>query len=330
MNQSRGVVLVLCCCVLVAICFVLGSVVYEIISNEDMSHISIEKAVAMYNSSEKLDMTVTLTTVPQRLSSGTIRGTLISLLVQNPAANDIVLNIPYVMKRKNIAYEVPLWLKGCPVRVRRCDDSGPATKYLPTLNEFHESDPDRIIFVMDDDVLVPVPNSIQLIYNYAQTYPDKVVTGHSYFLKGKGTKEPHFNPMSTFIEPKQTIFGKLSRQSQVVPSNTKYIPCDIVLGYQGYVLRAGMVDLAALQDYHSMPPEAFFVDDVVISANLASCDIERVVVSEWPKLRMGSSMTSSYIRSLFIQKTSDETLATTVNMGEHNNRVMTKFFWYHW
>ena len=306
---------------------ILTLVMLELISHTDLPE-TLQEAAYKYRNAPKLDMTVSFTTVPNRLKTGAIQATLISLLVQNPAPSDIVINIPYVMKRKGTVYEIPGWLPELPVRVRRCEDWGPATKYIPTLAEFiDKNDLERLILILDDDVIVPAKNSIEKIFNYGQKYPDKVVTGHAYYLLDKDGANPHFDPITTFVEPKRTIFGTLTaRWSRYVKEGDEYCSADVVLGYQGYLLRPKMIDFPSLIDYEHMPPEAFFVDDVVMSANLASKKIERVVVPGWPKLRMGSSMAFGYVRSLFLRSSRDESLATTVNLGEHNNRTMTKHF----
>lgn len=331
MNSALAYTLIVFGCVLLLVlvlCLsILGAVGHELVASTKVKE-TVDEAVQKYEAAPKLDMTVTLTTVPNRLISGAIKQTLLSLLVQDPAPSEIVINIPWIMKRKNRIYEIPDYLANTGIRVRRCKDYGPATKYIPTLQELKaKGDDDRIVLVMDDDVILPHRDSIKTIYEYAQQYPDKVVTGQANYLVDKGTKTPKFNPITQFIEPKQTIFGFLTqRTSKYVGRKEAYKKADLILGYQGYVIRPHMVDLRELMDYDSMPPDAFFVDDVVMSANLAKRHVDRIVVREWPKFRMGADMTFFYLKNLYRSSRKDEGLTTTANLDGVHDKVMVEHF----
>jgi hypothetical protein len=93
------------------------------------------------------EMVVSLTTTPSRLPL--IESTLKSLLRQSRPPAEIRLNLPAYSRREERPYVVPAWLDGLrSVRIVACEDRGPATKLLPSLEALP---PDRPILVVDDD-----------------------------------------------------------------------------------------------------------------------------------------------------------------------------------
>ena len=70
---------------------------------------------------------------------------------------------------------------------------------------------------------------------------------------------------------------------------SRHVEVDILQGLSGYVVRPHFFDLAAVTDYAGAPKEAFFVDDVWISAH---CRARRFVIpaaraNYQPKLHRG-------------------------------------------
>jgi hypothetical protein len=207
------------------------------------------------------DAIVSLTSIPSRL--GLIERTLKSLLRQTVAPARIVLNLPRFSRRENTAYVPPPFLEGlAAVSIRWCEDLGPATKLLPSLlNEPAE----RQIVVVDDD----------------RIYPATLVED----LTRASAGEPNIAPcMSGWVVP-----ADLTDRPTTIWSNLRMLPpapvrarrlsaplrVDILQGLSGYLVKPAFFDLAAVTGYSTAPPEAFYVDDVWISAH---CQAPRFVI----------------------------------------------------
>jgi hypothetical protein len=198
------------------------------------------------------DLVVCLTTIPSRMPY--LADTLKSLLLQTRPPREIQLNIPAFSRREDVAYVVPSWLEAlhC-VRIVRCSDFGPATKFIPTLLA---EPPDRLVVVVDDDRIYPA----RLIEDLEQA--------------------AHENPRAAFgtcgwIVPKDLIdrptnFSNLSRRPPApIMSTALRQPreVDILKGVSGYIVRPRFFDLRVLSDYSAAPTEAFFADDIWLSGH---------------------------------------------------------------
>lgn len=121
---------------------------------------------------QKQRVVISLTTTPYRIDK--IRDTLDSLLNQSINVDQIYLNIPYVLQRDNIQYNIPEWLQNYPgITINRVDDFGPITKLLPALEK--ESDPNTIIITVDDDVWYP-RHVVRDLVGYSLQHPQVAVT----------------------------------------------------------------------------------------------------------------------------------------------------------
>lgn len=221
------------------------------------------------------DAVVSLTSIPSRLPL--IERTLKSLLRQSLAPRRIVLNLPRFSKREGVAYEVPGFLTGiAAVSIRWCEDMGPATKLIPTL--LAEATDQRII-VVDDDRIYP-----------ANLVADLVAASDG-------------DPAAAFCMSGWVVPADLVDRPTTVWSNLRMLPpapirarrlsrpvaVDIVQGLSGYLVKPSFFDAKAITDYGGAPQEAFFVDDVWISAH---CNARRFVIPSrranyQPKLHRG-------------------------------------------
>lgn len=218
---------------------------------------------------------VSLTSIPSRLPL--IERTLKSLLRQSIAPQRIVLNLPRFSRREGVAYEVPAFL--APLRavsIRWCEDMGPATKLLPSLMK---EAPDAPIIVVDDDRIYPANLVTDLM---AAAERD---TGSAFCMSGWVVPEDLTDRPTTvwsnlrMLPPAPIRARRLSQPVEV----------DIVQGLSGYLVRPSFFDLEAVVDYRHAPREAFFVDDVWISAH---CKARRFVIPSrranyQPKLHRG-------------------------------------------
>lgn len=121
---------------------------------------------------------VSLTTSPTRLPK--IEQTLVSLYHNQTRKPDMVeLNLPHVFKRDGSKFndnDVERFAAMPFVRVHRCEDVGPITKFVPTLTR-HASEPQTMIIVVDDDTMYP-PRLVERFVAAAERQPDAIVTAH--------------------------------------------------------------------------------------------------------------------------------------------------------
>ena len=91
---------------------------------------------------------VSISTIPQRLKN--IKESVESLINQTHRPDKIFINIPYKYKRFNKTIsdsQIPVFDKNI-VEVTRCEDSGPGTKLLGSINKFTK---DSLVILADDD-----------------------------------------------------------------------------------------------------------------------------------------------------------------------------------
>lgn len=206
------------------------------------------------------NLVVSLTTIPSRLSR--LEATLKSLLRQTVRPIEIRLNLPLHSLREGIAYEVPGWLQGVDgVTIVRCEDHGPATKLIPSL----ELPPETRILVLDDDRIYGA-TLVEEMDRHARTHPDRI-------LAGSGWRAP-----VDLIDRPTTLSSVLAGEPYVpvVGTNvTEAQSIDILQGLQSYLVQPRFFDRNEVVDYSNAPPEARWCDDVWISAHARA---EKVVV----------------------------------------------------
>jgi len=198
---------------------------------------------------------ISLTTTPARIFK--MRPTLISLLDQSLAVEEIRINVPYT-SCKGEEYVVPSWLSDLKyVKVCRVGkDWGPATKILPTLLD-PNTDGKRII-VVDDDV----------IYGY-HTIVDLVQTFDKY--DGKAAVTIYGDEI---LPCGNTDNGLLTRFNNYMQANTR---TDILRGHAGYMVTKDMFT-KDLYNYKKYPKECFFVDDNYLSFHLHKNKVKIIMI----------------------------------------------------
>ena len=224
---------------------------------------------------QRSDAIISLTSIPSRLPL--IERTLKSLMRQSLAPRRIVLNLPRFSKREGVAYEVPAFLTGIEaVTIRWCEDVGPATKLIPSL--LGEA-PDQRIIVVDDDRIYPA-NLVADLVAASDRDPEAAFCMSGWVVP------------DDLIDRPTTIWSNL-RLLPPAPIRARRLSrpmaADIVQGLSGYLVKPRFFDTAAITDYAGAPKEAFFVDDVWISAH---CRVPRFVIPSrranyQPKLHRG-------------------------------------------
>lgn len=256
------------------------------------------------------------------------------MLKQSIRAQEIRINIPYVLKKTGEEYVIPEWLSKTPVTIVRCEDQGPATKYLPTLKYFEGTS--QKVLVYDDDSIMP-QNMVERYVTLTNKYPDKVLGsfGNRFdrVLDSQGRLvETSTNPDTqghTFCGGRHFVLS-LFNNAKLLTGDKVIEPVDMLYGLSGYCLRANMVDVSILGDYSLLPKEAFFVDDVVINGHLASRGVPRAVAQGLDFTRMTYESTLQYLKGHMFAGSNKEALSTSVNKTNHNNEVTIRHFLSHW
>ncbi len=287
------------------------------------------------------DIVVSFTTMPDRLQSNSFRKSVSAMLEQSVRPREIRVNIPYRSKRTGKEYIVPEWLNELQphVVIVRCEDLGPATKYIHTLQHF-ANNPNQRILIYDDDSIMPS----DLVENFdknSMKYPDYCFTTTSYrFIPGKSNEtkflhdNPQFNRMN--LSSKLTLFKRIGmwlighpEQDLSDRNEGDHVLTDVVVGWTGYLLKPKMLHLKDVSDFDLLPKEAFFVDDIVISGALAKQGTRVAVGSnlDYPKKTIEDF--SQWIWDYTIG-TSNESLSTGVNKNGRNDHVMEHFYRSYW
>ena len=287
-----------------------------------------EEAVLHFQNSEKVPVVVSLTTMPGRLSSGRIQQTLKSVMMQNPGPERIEINIPYELRRKGTKYHVPSWLQDSPVHIFRGEDEGPATKYLPTLRRYAETQPDAKIFVIDDDMIMP-HGLIDTVNDSMNAHPHKALCGHGNVLHNKGTRNVSFD-LNSYVEPQSSFLSWLSWNGRAVDTEKGFEEVDIITGYNGYAIRPSFFDLDQLSDYSDLPEGARYVDDIVISARLAQRRVPRIVSQDFRAFKFEEHRLLEFVRGWLAPSPDTEDLSSTENKTQTNNDRVVKHFWAEW
>ncbi|HST30514.1 MAG TPA: glycosyltransferase [Chthoniobacterales bacterium] len=207
-----------------------------------------------------------LTTLPDRIAN--LEPTIRSLLKQTRPPDEIVLAIPQCSIRQEIDYEVPSYLEGFPrVRILRCDkDWGPATKFIPIIQEeLAAGRGETLIMVVDDDRVYP-RDALEIFLHYHQQTPDAALCFRGALI------------------PRNLVWfmPKVFRASQI--REVKRVA--VITGTASYLIQPRFFD-SALWDYSNAPASAFYMDDIWISAQLDRRDIDKYVV---PASRMMRSV----------------------------------------
>ncbi len=271
------------------------------------------------------DIVITFTTMPNRMNSDTFRKVVCSMMQQTKRPKEIRLNIPYVSKRTGKEYIIPNWLTQIPITIIRCEDFGPATKYIPTIKQFLNTEQKIIIY--DDDSIMPV-NLVETFDLLSQEFPEYCLTCASYRFVGSKTNEKL--KREDYCD-NLTWSRKLFSGAQNCIKTNVNTPTftDIATGWSGYLLTPKMLDFQNLIDFDSMPKDAFYVDDVVISACLLSYGTKIIV---HPKL-MESKPTYKDMFTIIWNSASNndvESLGLTANKEMSHDQVMEHFFKSNW
>src|SRR5205809_1145472 len=234
-----------------------------------------------------------LSTVPGRINN--LRPTIRCLLKQTHPPDEIVLAIPEFSIREQRPYVVPEYLLRLPrVRILRCGkDWGPATKFIPAVQEdLAGGRGSSLIMVVDDDRVYP-QDALETYLYYSNRLPDAALC-----FRGAAI------PRSLDWRDAKMIRGSELRQPQLAA---------VMTGCGSYFIQPRFFD-ESLWDYSSAPNGAFYMDDIWISGWLSRGGVKRYVVPA-----------SAMMRSVWRQRRTLSLHDVPEGRQYHNNETIAFF-----
>ena len=234
-----------------------------------------------------------LSTVPARIEK--LQPAIRSLLRQTRPPDEIVVTIPEFSIREQRPYIVPRYLTEFPrVRLLRCKkDWGPATKFIPLIQEeLAAGRGNTLIMVVDDDRVYP-RDALETYLYYHEQFPKAALCFRAAAM-----------PRSFDWRDARMLHGSDLREPQAVA---------VITGCGSYFIQPGFFD-ESLWEYSNAPHGAFYMDDIWISGCLSRRGVKRYVVP-------ASGMMRAVLRQLGTLSLHD------VPKGrQHNNNETIAFF----
>ncbi len=249
---------------------------------------------------------ISLSILPARFKH--FEPTLNSITDQSVLPEEIIINLPRHFKRDKTNYEIPDYVTNHPlIRINWIEeDMGPATKVLPTLDLFKD-DPDKLIIVLDDDQIY----SKGMVENYvknSELLPDAALTLSGWTV-----------PKSFDHGDKVQLYGAIVRAYRLDNSVKEPVRVDCLQGAASFAVKPKLFDQRVF-DFETAPKEAFFVDDIWLSGNLAWCKSPVYVVPA--PFRFG--------RFVSLRQSTKVSLSRTVNSDNSNNNTLYRYFEKEW
>jgi hypothetical protein len=217
----------------------------------------IRETLAGADKSDGRRVIVSLSTVPDRINN--LRPTIRSILKQTRPPDEIVIAIPEFSIREQRPYVLPKYISRLPrVRVLRCQkDWGPATKFIPAIQEeLAAGRSNTLIMVVDDDRVYP-RDAVESYLHYSAQLPDAA-------LCFRGAPMPR---SMDWRNAKMTYANEI-REPQ---------PVAVITGCGSYLIQPRFFD-ESLWDYSAAPRGAFYMDDIWMSGWLSRRGVQRYVV----------------------------------------------------
>ncbi len=132
------------------------------------------------NFENKPKVVISITTIPERSKK-------IDSVLKNLSSfknvDEIILNAPSYSDRFKAYYKYPQNITRIDkVRINKCEDLGPVTKLLPTVEMISKEEPNTIIIILDDDINYS-ENAINSIIKEKIERPDDIVCGKAWSYK---------------------------------------------------------------------------------------------------------------------------------------------------
>ena len=236
---------------------------------------------------------ISLSSLPDRIEN--LRPTLDCLLRQTRLPDEIVLVVPEFSVRQRRPYIIPGYLaQYSRVRIVRCNqDWGPATKFIPVMQEeLAAGRGDTLVMVVDDDRIY-ARDALETYLHYHRQLPEAA-------LGFRGAPMPLG---LVWTKPRLCLAARIRKPRKVA----------VIMGCGSYLIQPRFFD-ARLWDYSAAPPGAFYMDDIWISGWLDRRGVEKYVVP-------GSAMMRT-VR----QQSDSMTLDEVPNGRRFNNNEAIAFF----
>ena len=217
----------------------------------------IRETLASGRTSDGRRVIASLSTVPERI--GNLGPTIRSLLKQTRPPDEIVLAVPEFSIREQRPYAVPIYISRWPhLRVLHCrKDWGPATKFIPIVQEeLAAGRGNTLIMVVDDDRVYPL-DALETYVHYSEQLPEAALC-----FRGAAM------PRSLDWRDAKMIYASELREPRRAA---------VITGCGSYLIRPRFFD-ESLWDYSRAPRGAFYMDDIWISGCLNRRDVKRYVV----------------------------------------------------
>jgi hypothetical protein len=235
----------------------------------------------------------TLTTLPDRIFN--LEPTIRSLLNQTRPPDEIVLAVPENSLRQGQSYSIPKYLSQFPmVRILRCQtDWGPATKFIPLIQEeLAAGRTDTLIMVVDDDRVYP-RDALETYLHYHQQFPNAALC----FRGGPMPRNFYW-----FL-PKLFLGSRIREPKRVA----------VITGCGSYLIQPYFFD-STLWNYSDAPASAFYMDDIWISGHLDRRGVQKFAVP-----------TSAMMRTVRRQAGTMSLHCVPHGRTYHNNEVINHF-----
>jgi hypothetical protein len=216
-------------------------------------------------------------------------------LKQTRPPDQIVLSIPEFSIREQRPYVMPEHLLRSPnLRILHCEkDWGPATKFIPVIQEeLAAGKPNSLIMVVDDDRVYP-HDALETYLYYNKRLPEAALC-----FRGAAM------PRSLDWRDAKMIRASELRQPQAAA---------VMTGCGSYLIQPRFFD-ESLWDYSNAPNGAFYMDDIWISGWLSRRGVKRYVVP-------GSAM----MRSVWRQRRTLSLHDVPNGRQYHNNETIAFF-----
>lgn len=252
------------------------------------------------------DAVISLSVLPTRFKG--LKPTLNSLTDQSVLPEKIILNLPKTFRRDKTNYVIPEYVKNHPlVEINWIEnDLGPATKLLPTL-DLYKDDPDKLIIIVDDDQIYP-RGMVENYIKHSKELPDAAMTLSGWTV-----------PKSFDHADKVQLYGGIVRFYRMDNSVAKPVQVDCLQGAASFAVKPKLFD-RTVHDFDNAPKEAFFVDDIWVSGNLARMKSPVFVVPA--PFRFG--------RFVSLRQSTQFGLSSTANSDNTNNNFLYKYFEKEW
>jgi hypothetical protein len=217
-------------------------------------------------------MIVSLTTIPKRIKH--IHLVIQSLKRQTKKPTKILLWIPHLFKNKE-EYIIPEFLKNEKlVEIIRCDDLGPATKFIHTIKYLKKN---KDFIVVDDDTIYS-QYLIEDLTALPNLYGAKCIKGTAFDewnQKSIKSRDPDYINRQRKSIRVTTVPNKFKNREKLDNYNCINIrKVPIICGCDGMLLNTSFFN----NDIYNVQERFFHCDDIWLSGYLAANNIDKYVV----------------------------------------------------